>query len=167
MINGASNTSVFPFRVAYNGGAGLAVVGDTAIGNRVSARSISRNGGLPVDLGNDGFTPNGSRMPPGPNNWINYPVLTSTAGNVLTGTACVGCKVLVFRAEGNPATPGGGGTYLMETVADGSGSWSATLSPGSTGSAISLQACEAPCFMTGNVSEMSPLWRLFLPEVIR
>jgi parallel beta-helix repeat protein len=167
MINGGGNNTVILERVAYNGGAGLAVVGDTATGNIVTARSNRRNGGLPVDLGNDGYTPNGSRIPPGPNNWINYPVLTSAVNNVLTGTACAGCKVLIYQAEGNPATPGGGGTYWMETVADSSGNWSAALSPGSTGRAISLQACEAPCSMIGNVSEMSPLWRVFLPEVIR
>ena len=163
MINGASNTTVFAGRVAYNRGAGIAVVGHTATGNEIGFLINRNNGGLPVDLGNDGFTPNGSRIPPGPNNWINYPVLTFAVGNVFIGTACAGCKVWVYQAVGNPATPGGGGSRLTQTVANGVGIWSATLPAGLTSRDVSLQACDS----TENTSEMSPRPQLYLPAVLR
>jgi hypothetical protein len=107
------------------------------------------------------------RIPPGPNNWINYPVLTFVVGNVFFGTACADCRVWVYQAVGNPAKPGGGGSFLTQTVANGVGIWIATLPAGLTSRDVSLQACEPPCDPTGNSSEMSPRPVLYLPEVSR
>ena len=55
----ASNNYVQPGTVSYNGAAGVAVVGDTATGNAI-LNSAHGNAGLPIDLGNDGASPNGS-----------------------------------------------------------------------------------------------------------
>jgi hypothetical protein len=166
LINGGTNTFVAPTLIAYNGLAGVAVVGTTATGNRAKPVEVRNNGGLPIDLGNDGFTPNGSRTPPGPNNWINYPVITSASGTPVTlnGTAPAGCAILIYRAIGNPAAPGGGGLIIGSTVANGSGNWSATLPAGVGRNDVTLQTFNAS---TGNTSEMSPRPVLYLPLIRR
>ena len=120
--------------------------------------NVFSNGGLPVDLGNDGATPNGSESGPGPNDWIAYPVITSASGNLIMGTSCSACYVSIFHAIGDPSRPGGGGTYLNTVLPNPLGIWSATLPAGmtvedvsfTTSSYISLQPS------TYDSSEMSP-----------
>ena len=163
MLNGATNTRVFPLLVAYNGGAGIAVIGNTATGNNVGPTEVRNNGGLPIDLGNDGPTPNGSQTPPGPNNWLDYPVITGGSGNTINGTACASCRVYIYRAIGNPAAPGGGGVYIKYTTADAAGNWSTTLPAGMGRNDVTLQAQDA----AGNTSELSPRPVVYLPLVLR
>ena len=114
MLYNASNNYLQPGTVSYNGAAGVAVVGDTATGNAIFFYSAHSNAGLPIDLGNDGASPNGSHAPPGPNNWQGYPVVTGSSGSpvMLTGSTCANCRVLIFQAIGNPAANGGGGDRL-------------------------------------------------------
>jgi parallel beta-helix repeat protein len=168
MLNGAPSNGVQAGLIAYNQGAGVAVVGDTATGNKIFPFAIRNNGGLPIDLGNDGHTPNDSRTPPGPNNWLNFPVITSANGSTINGTACPDCQVFILRAYGNPAAPGGGGTYETTATVDGFGNWTATLTGGLTALDVSLAACQSPCsLISGNTSEMSPHRQLFLPLIQR
>jgi hypothetical protein len=166
MLITATNTIVKPARVMYNGGAGIAVVGNTATGNRLSSMEVHGNGGIAFDLGNDGHTANGAHTPPGPNNWINYPVITSTSGSNIGGTTCSSCVVAIYQASGDPITNGGGGTYLDQTTADTSGNWSYVLSGGLTASDVTLTALDPA---TSDSSEMSPLFvvRVFLPIVVK
>ncbi|HEV3083012.1 MAG TPA: hypothetical protein VGY66_24720, partial [Gemmataceae bacterium] len=67
--------------IDFNKGAGVVVgssIKDTAtVGNTIRGNSIYKNGGLGIDLGNDGVTPNHLHNPsPGPNNLQNFPVLS-------------------------------------------------------------------------------------------
>ncbi len=171
MLNNATDTSVFATVIAYNGGAGVAVVGNSATGNSIRPQGIIRsNGGLPVDLGNDGPTPNDpGDSDSGPNGLLNYPVITGGSGSAVSGTACNNCTVFIYRAIGNPAAVGGGGEYAQEVTADASGNWNATLSSGLTPANITMMACESPCFFTGSTSEMSPVtvYEVFLPLVLK
>ena len=74
--------------IAHNTGDGVTVVSESARGNTVWENSIHSNGGLGIDLGDDGVTSNDSEDPDsGPNNLQNYPTLTavglsSDAGSV-------------------------------------------------------------------------------------
>ncbi len=144
--------------VANNGGAGIAVTG-SATQALIQANSIHSNGGLPIDLGNNGHTPNGQFFPPGPNAWLAYPVLTAASGSLIQGSACSNCAVYAYRALGNPAQPGGGGAFLDNTFANSSGQWSFALPAGVTAADVSLTAFNA----AGDSSEMSPRPQLFLP----
>jgi hypothetical protein len=173
LIN-TTNTSVQPIGVHYNAGAGIAVEGIGSTGDLIAPLFVGQNGGLPIDLGNDGPTPNGSHTPPGPNHWLNYPVVTATSGSVITGTACLNCTVLIYLAAGNPGAPGGGAFQLQSVVADATGHWSATLTGGHTRIDVTLQACTAPCAHRVGVtpshsdtSELSPFFTLWLPVVRR
>ncbi len=66
---GATNT------IADNGLKGVVVISGT--GNAIRLNNIFGNAKLGIDLGNDGVTPNNSRGHSGPNNFENFPVLTS------------------------------------------------------------------------------------------
>jgi parallel beta-helix repeat protein len=169
LLNGAVNTSVMPIAVLHNGGAGIALVGSATQSNRVLTFEVNGNGGLAIDLGNDGHTANGTHTPPGPNDWLPYPVITAGTGSFVSGTACNNCYVYIYDASGNPIAAGGGGIFLTSAVADGSGNWAITLPFGVLATEVTTLACEAPCDPTSNSSEMSPLYghRVYLPLVIR
>src|SRR5262249_7701902 len=73
--------------IAVNGASGIAVVGAGAVGNTIRGNSIDANGGLGIDLGADGVTPNDSDdSDTGPNNLQNFPnieaVLVSSTTSV-------------------------------------------------------------------------------------
>ena len=170
LINGSSDSTIRADTIAYNKKAGLAVITDfgSATGNNFWPVQVFGNGGLPIDLGNDGFTLNGTQSLPGPNDWMQYPVITGMAGRVISGIACSNCYVLFFVARGNPAAPGGGGTYVGGTPADGPGNWSKdldTLTGGTslTRASITMVACDS----SNNCSEMSPRPVVYLPLLRR
>lgn len=141
--------------LAYNGGPGIAVEGPSHV--LIEANDIYANSGLPIDLGNDGFSPNGTQSPPGPNDWLPYPVISDASANLIVGTKCVDCAVYIFTAIGDPSRPGGGAKYLQSVPADGNGVWSAMLPAGMTRDDITLIASG------GNYdsSEMSPRDSIF------
>jgi hypothetical protein len=164
LISGGSARNLASNTVAYNGAAGIAVTGGlthAAIHNN----DIYRNGGLPIDLGNDGPTLNGSHLAgaSGPNNWLWYPVVTAFSGSVVTGTACFNCDVFIFKAIGNPAAPGGGGISELVVSANGTGKWSVNLPNGLTRFDVTFTALD----FGGNTSEMSPRGQLLLPLIMR
>jgi hypothetical protein len=92
---GPSNNLIISNAIANNAGGGIVIDLDASgnsVGNSILLNSIHDNGGLPIDLGEDGVTPNhpgGSQS--GPNHLQNYPVLqppiTNADGTVtLSGT---------------------------------------------------------------------------------
>ena len=90
--------------IADNKGAGVAVVNyldpsavppsitaGSGLQNRITSNSIYGNGGLGIDLGLDGVTPNNpAESPTGPNHLVPYPVLNglspAATGSVLSGS---------------------------------------------------------------------------------
>lgn len=80
MISGAVRGSMIFNSVAYNGGRGIVVAGPlTTNGHGIQLRNgrITGNGGLAIDIGNDGRTPNDADdSDDGANALLNFPVLT-------------------------------------------------------------------------------------------
>jgi hypothetical protein len=160
-----TNAIIRPGKVMYSGLAGIAVVGNSSIGNQLTPTQVGSNIGLPIDLGNDGHTANGTQSPPGPNNWMNYPTITDASGPGITGSTCPGCWVYIYSATGDPTTGGGGGVFLTYVIADGTtGDFGYTI-PGYV-AAITMIACDP----SSNCSEMSPkhvIYTVFLPMAAR
>jgi len=168
--SGTTHSFIYPGKVMYNGAAGIAVLGNDSVGNDLEPATISANAGLAIDLGNDGHTANGAHSPPGPNNWINYPVVTGTSSAGFSGSTCPNCMLVFYEALGNPISNSGGGSFLSSAYADGSGAFTFTFPPGV--SAVSLQACDAIIYscseMSSSVTQTAPPGhRIFLPLVLR
>jgi parallel beta-helix repeat protein len=164
--SGTTNTTIRPGKIMYSGGTGIAVFGNTSIGNMLTPSMIGSNVGLPIDLGNDGATDNGMQSPPGPNNWIGYPTITGSNGRHITGSTCPGCDVYIYRATGNPRAAAGGGLFIMYVSADGTGNFGYTIPSGVP--AITMIACDT----NWGCSEMSPKhevegFSIYLPLILR
>ncbi len=148
--------------VAYNHAAGIAITGSSTHA-LLENNDIYRNGGLPIDLGNDGATLNGSHGSVGPNNWLKYPVVTAFSGSLVQGTTCPSCAVYIYTAVGNPAAPSGGGLFQTNEWANSSGEWSVNLPNSLTRLDVTFTTFDAG----GNTSEMSPRPQIFLPLISR
>jgi hypothetical protein len=162
LLVNASNSVVYPDNISYNGGPGVAVIGNAAINNRITPLANFKNGGVGIDLGNDGYTPNGAHSGAGPNQWLRYPVITGFAGHVLSGTACAACTVYVYQVNGYPLDLIGG-IYVQQTTANGAGGWSTTLPVALNPANVTLVAVDG----AGNTSEMSLPPQFFLPLIRR
>jgi len=169
MLSGTQN-STLNATIGYNGHEGIGVVGEASLNEFLLLR-IEGNGDIPIDLGDDGPTLNGSHPTgTGPNGWINYPVITATQGHVITGTACANCTVIINRALGTA----GGAQWADGAYANASGIWTRTLSNDLYTSGIFLQACQPDCVALGNwfanSSEFSPIYRFatktYLPIIL-
>ena len=157
---GVIDSDINPNWVSYNGGAGISAVTK----NQIKPYNAFQNGGLPIDLGNDGPTPNdagGAGL--GPDGWLDYPVITSVNGQLVTGISCPDCDVRLYQAAGNPAANGGGGVYIGWTDANGSGVWTFTMPVEVSASQVTMIAWKGGG-VTGS-SEMSPRPVIFLPIV--
>jgi Right handed beta helix region len=92
---GPSNNTILRNTIAFNRDSAVAMDVSTSAnfgGNRIRENSIFGNGGVAIDLGSDGITPNDSLdLDGGPNGLQNFPVLNATTlqpgGNrTVTGT---------------------------------------------------------------------------------
>jgi uncharacterized repeat protein (TIGR01451 family) len=168
--------------IAYNTGAGIAVVdpsGSSVHTTRVGIfqNSIFGNGGLGIDLGDDGVTQNHPLdATPGPNNWQNFPVLaTASAANgqySFTGTldAAPNTYYTVYvygntacdpSGYGQGQTPINGGT--VSTDSSGHANFVITGTGVSAGTVLSATAITGdystsefgPCFTVGPGVDLS------------
>ncbi len=165
----AGNNTVTFNIIAYNGGDGVSMQypNQGMTGNAVLANAIYSNGGLGIDLEDDGVTPNDPQDPDGGvNNHQNFPVLTS-ATSPLGGAPTIKASlnstantsfILKFFANTfcDPSGYGEGQTFIVSTnvVTDGVGdvAFSATLFVGTLLGAFVTATATDP---SGNTSEFS------------
>jgi uncharacterized repeat protein (TIGR01451 family) len=135
--------------------------------NAIVGNSIFGNAGLGIDLGDDGVTQNKAGGPrTGPNNFQNFPVLSSVVASNAGGTLITGTLNSIPNASfaidfysntaADPSTHGQGQTYLGRTVVTtdngGNGSFSTTVAgTASVGQFITATATDA----LGNTSEFA------------
>lgn len=154
--------------------AGIGVVDGAWTSNRFTNNRIYNNGGLAIDLGNNGVTSNDvGDGDTGPNNYLNFPEIDSVnmnPGNDFSvyGQAGAGDSVQLYVSHpvGLPSVPndpsdhGEAYTYIGAVLADGAGKFTAsvpnTYAPFTSSSALAIDA-------VGNTSEMSQNFRL-LPQ---
>ena len=139
--------------IAYNARDGIRLTAD--YGNTFLSNSIHSNGGLGIDLGGDGVTPNDAGdADVGPNERQNFPVITSVLNSgtnvIVRGTISGRPAANTFRVQffSSPAPDssghGEGATYLGETTLDvgtsGAGTFDVTLPAVQTGHVITATA---------------------------
>ena len=157
--------------VAFNGLDGAAV-GATSVGNTLAPNSYFSNGGMAIDLGDDGPTPNDpGDADGGANRRQNFPVLTVSAATApATGVNVSGTinttpntfvEVILYSS---PTNDGEGRTALdvvrtFTTNAAGNGSFSVNLPGASTSAWFTATATSfvfGPDSTDTNTSEFSP-----------
>ncbi|MGO9343056.1 MAG: beta strand repeat-containing protein, partial [Acidimicrobiales bacterium] len=157
--HGAGNT------IAFNQLAGVAVV-NNATGVEILSNSIFSNGGLGIDLNDDGVTLNHLGGPiPGPNNYQNFPVLTSAVSSgtkmtivgTLNSAADAGYLIQFFaNVAADPSGYGQGQTLIgvitVTTDSTGNASFTVTISTSvPAGQFVSATATDS----TGDTSEFA------------
>jgi uncharacterized repeat protein (TIGR01451 family) len=161
-------TQAEPNTIAFNTGAGVsfrAFLGQVSRQNSIRYNSIFSNGGLGIDLGNDGVTPNdaGDGDTGLFNDLQNFPVLSSaqfsgttvTIGGTLNSKPSSNYVVQFFQnTTCDPSGNGEGQTFLGETNVTTDASGLATFNSTFTGTAggfVTATATDA----SGNTSEFS------------
>ena len=148
--------------ITGNAGSGVVVDG---IYNSIRGNVINSNGGLAIDLGNDGRTPNDSGdFDYGPNDLQNYPVITSLATGAVTRVTGKlnswpnsNFTIDIYAQAGStPVNPGSSARYLgsFDVITDESGNASFDVMLDAetfTGELVSATATD----MYGNTSEFS------------
>ena len=157
ILGGATGSTVFGNVIDRNGHEGISVL--DGAGNAFLSNSIPNNGGLGIDLGGDGVTPNDpGDADTGPNERQNYPVITSVLndgtslfvrGTIEGRPAANTFRIQFFSGIGqDPSGFGEGGTYLGEVTVDvgasGKGEFSATLPAVPAGRVITATATGNP-----------------------
>lgn len=154
--------------IAHNAGAGVAISAIPAISSRKSilSNSIYDNGGLGIDLENDGVTLNDNKDPDtGANQHQNYPVLQSAEEDsgqtavhgILNSLPNTGFKMQFFaNTECDPSGFGEGRVYLGDLVipatdGDGNAEFQKTFAVPLGGQHITATATDPD----GNTSEFS------------
>ncbi|MDJ0497436.1 MAG: DUF5011 domain-containing protein, partial [Acidimicrobiia bacterium] len=152
--------------VAYNSSYGLAVTGSST-GNSVLGNAIHSNGGLGIDLNDDGVTSNDAGDgDTGQNDFMNFPVITSASESGGTVTVDFGLDVLngSYRIEffdntaADPSGNGEGETWVGSvdvTVTGGVPSPASTTFAGAAGDILTATATEGTAAPFGSTSEFS------------
>lgn len=169
-VSGAKNV------IAFNSGAGVLLTSGAGSGHAIVGNSIHSNGGLGIDLNNDGPTANDTNdADTGPNALQNVPVITAaisdTNSTTISGTLqSTPNKSLVIELFSNTSADSSGfgegqtslGTVSVTTNAQGSGSFTfSSATPVNVGSAITATATE---FLLNNTSEFSAAFGLGTPQ---
>ena len=129
---GGTGSSDSGNRIAYNAGAGVLLDPNAGVGNVIQRNSIFSNGGLGIDLGGDGVTPNHSGPASGPNELQNFPTLSSaissggntTISGILNSVASASFTVEFFSSSSQDRSGyGQGQTFLgsASVTTDGGG----------------------------------------------
>lgn len=168
VIVGGTNTGEGNL-IAFNATNGVTVTGAESIKNQITGNSIHSNGGLGIDLGDDGVTQNDDGDTDlVANNYQNYPVIntvtSSSAQGTLNSTPNTQFRIEFFdNVAADPSGYGEGATFIgfinVTTDANGNASFTKTFSPAITsGHFVSATAIST----NGDTSEFAQA-KLVLP----
>lgn len=164
IARGAKHNTVGPNNIITGSPYGVQILDDASDNNKITQNSIYNNSKLGIDLGPVlGVTPNDSGDgDTGPNQGLNFPVLTSATTTRVTGTACAEsgvskpCRIEVFIAQRTTSDLGSGNfgqgkTFVGAATTTSSGSFTVTISGVTVGQFLTATATDA----AGNTSEFS------------
>ena len=172
--DGARDNTIEDNRIGGNTGPGIEILGDASVRNRLTGNVFLPNGGLAIDLGGDGPTPNDpADVDAGPNRLLNAPVIDSLTHEAridnggsarISGTATPRIRVELYRVGADdlpgllphPSGHGPGVEFIGLVRAGADGAWSARrqIPPGSPVTAVAVDSF-------GNTSEFA---RNFVPD---
>lgn len=150
----STGSRIGPGNVITNSGlAGLSVADAPNDRNTITRNSIFGNVGLGIDLEPLGaVTPNDAGdADGGANQQLNFPVIRQAGPQTVSGTACRGCTVEVFVADGGASAYGEGKTFAGSTTANADGTFNVAVSGVASGDFVTSTATNA----AGNTSEFS------------
>ena len=149
-------------RIAFNTGAGIESTQAAAVNNSFLGNSLFSNGGLGIDLANQGVTANDAGdADAGPNNRQNFPVLstagTSSATGTLNSAPSTSFRVEFFASASCDASGNGEGQIFLgatdvTTDAGGNATFNAELGTVQAGQFVTATATDPQ----GSTSEFSP-----------
>ena len=164
IARGSKHNKFGPNNIITNSPYGVQIVDDASDNNTITQNSIYNNSMLGIDLGPTlGVTPNDSGDgDTGPDQGLNFPVLTSATTTRVTGTACAEsvvpkpCRIEIFIAERKTSDQGSGNfgqgkIFVGGATTTSNGSFSVTISGVSVGQYLTATATDA----AGNTSEFS------------
>jgi hypothetical protein len=160
--------------IKFNGTNGITLDRTTGIGNAILGNSIDLNGGLGIDLGNDGITPNDTGDTDiGPNNLQNFPILSdarciegvTTIDGTMEGTTGRSYRVEFFLANDVPNRTGS--LFLGSTLVTPQSGAAEAFSVKIPITLVYTQHIAATATdPLGNTSEFSPSVQVRTPPVI-
>ncbi|MDD2387243.1 MAG: hypothetical protein PHP52_10730 [Bacteroidales bacterium] len=167
LTNGAKNNIIGSVSngntIAYNDSAGIVIVDNTTINNKISANFIFNNNFLGIDIFPAGVNANDvGDTDNGPNNMMNFPVIITSGYDLGTGNTFItgildtqnpqNSTVEIFKAEPDLFfNHGEGKIYLGSTTPDASGNWSIMVTGLVDGDEITTTATD----QNDNTSEFS------------
>ncbi|TET45145.1 T9SS type A sorting domain-containing protein [candidate division TA06 bacterium] len=164
LLDNTQNNTIGPDNIiAFNDSAGVCVFHEPTDFNTITQNSIYDNGELGIDLADDSVTTNDpGDLDMGPNQELNFPVITAAFYNPSSGTASVAgaididtnpaqAIVEVFLADPDPTSYGEGRVYLGSATPDGAGNWNAVVTGVSAGEWLTATTTD----VNGNTSEFS------------
>jgi len=166
LTNGAKNNIIGSVgngnTIAYNDSAGIIIVDNITVNNKITANSIFDNGFIGIDIFPAGVNSNDAGdSDNGPNNMMNFPVIATTGCNPVSGQTFItgildtqnpqSSTIEIFKAEPNSFNYGEGKTYLGSAIPDASGNWTIVVSGLVNGDEVTSTATD----QNGNTSEFS------------
>jgi PKD repeat protein len=149
----ANTTQIGPGNVIANNPYGIILFDQRNVATTITTNSIYGNSNLEIDLRPGvGVTPNDfGDTDNGANGYLNFPAIGLASESRVDGSACGGCVVEVFKADGGEGEYGEGRTYVGTAAADSSGQFSVSVSGLSVGDYVTATATDSG----GNTSEFS------------
>jgi CSLREA domain-containing protein len=148
--SGATRNQIGPGNVIANNPLGMRVEGDATDQNTITRNSIHDNANGAIDLYPLGVTPNDpGDADTGPNENLNTPVISWASTTSVSGSACPGCRVELFRTNAGAGAYGGGRDYLLAVTTDASGAFNVGVAGLAQGDVITATATDS----AGNTSE--------------
>jgi hypothetical protein len=139
---------------ANSASGGIFLEFDPSDHNEFSGNTFTNNGGLAIDLAPAGPTANDAGdTDTGPNENLNYPVLTAASTTAVAGTVCAGCRVEIYRSTVDTGNRGEGNKLVGSATAGSNGSFSAAITGVVGGDNVAAIAIDP----SNNTSEFSPV----------
>jgi hypothetical protein len=122
--------------ISNSAGDAIQVTNANSDGNLIARNVGTANGGLFIDLGNDGT--GNTADPTGPNDGAQAPTVTAVGATAAQGTAAPGATIRVFtKADASAGELEG---FLADATADGAGNWQAMFAEQPNGRLIAATA---------------------------